>query len=181
MVKLPDVLLAGQERAFTLDAILHQANDTELAQEMPQGYRKLMGFNLPPWQREIVWTTAQQQRFIESIFLGLGTGHYVATSVEFCEGSATMLNTSLLLLDGQQRLTSIQDFVKNVFPIFDDIHYGDLTKIQQRTRFRHTAFPCIEVSALAPESALKEMYYRLNHGGTAHTAADIETLRIESL
>lgn len=181
MANLPDLLLAGRERPYTLDALLHQAKDAELAREMPQGYRKIMGFNLPPWQRGQVWSLPQQQRFIESIFLGLGTGNYVTTTIEFAPDGGGMLNTSLLLLDGQQRITAIQNFVNNTLPVFGDIYYDDLTNAQKRTRFRHTTFPCVEVSALAPESVLKEMYYRLNHGGTAHNEADIETLRLENL
>lgn len=182
MSLLPPPLLTGRARAHTIDALLHQARDDMLTKEAPKGYRKLMGFNLPPWQRDSVWTLPQQQRFIESIFLGLGTGYYVATDIEYEEKRRhEMRNTSLLLLDGQQRITAIQDFINNVFSVFDNIHYDDLSNADKRNRFRHTAFPCIELSANSDESLLKELYHRLNFGGTAHGVSDLACLERETL
>lgn len=175
MVTLPEPILKGRERPFTLDNILFNAKNDTLMEALPSGYRRVMGYNLPPWQRDLVWTDDQCQQFIESIFLGLGTGTYVVTDLEH-DQDGNVLKTSCLLLDGQQRLTAIERFINNEFGVFDGIHYGDLTVVQQRLRFRHTTFPCVEISALTPEPVLKEMYYRLNHGGTAHTDADFESL-----
>lgn len=175
MATLPEPILKGRERPYTLDNILFNAKRDTLMDALPSGYQCVMGFNLPPWQRDLVWTDTQRQQFIESIFLGLGTGTYVVTDLEH-DQDGNILNTSCLLLDGQQRLTAIQGFINNEFTVFDGVHYGDLTEAQQRIRFRHTTFPCVEVSALTPEPVLKEMYYRLNHGGTAHTEADLARL-----
>lgn len=179
MANLPEPLLEGKDRAYTIDALIAQDGDETLSDEAPKGFRKLMGFNLPSWQRDLVWTLGQQTHFIESIFLGLGTGYYVATDVEFSEArKGEMLPTSLLLLDGQQRITAIDNFIKNRLPVFNGIYYDDLTMPQKRFRFRHVGFPCVEVSANTDEQTLKELYHRLNFGGVAHTEADMARLKI---
>lgn len=175
MAILPEVLLTSRERPYTIDALLAHASCELMRSSLPEGYKRLMGYNLPPWQREAVWTEGQNQKFIESILLGLGTGTYVITDLQH-DDDGNVLHTSCLLIDGQQRISAIQGFLNNEFTVLDGIHYGDLTKAQQRMRFRHTTFPCVEVSARTPESTLKEMYYRLNFGGTPHTSADAARL-----
>ncbi|MEG1680878.1 MAG: DUF262 domain-containing protein, partial [Stenotrophomonas sp.] len=64
--------------------------------------RNLLAYVLPPWQRDEVWSDHQKRRFIEGIFLGLGTGYYVVHAPDWDEcGQRPM---SGWLIDGQQRL-----------------------------------------------------------------------------
>lgn len=175
MVELPDVIHRGRECPCTIDFLIYNQQNTDLLEALPSGYHRVMGFNLPPWQRDAVWEDDQSQCFIESIFLGLGTGHYVVTNLEYDE-AGNILKTSCLLMDGQQRLTAIQRFINNEFSIFGGIYFRDLSRTQVLTRFRQVKFPYVEVSASTPEPVLKEMYRRLNHGGTPHTCDDMARL-----
>ena len=61
---------------------------------------------IPPFQRGFVWTISQASRFIESLLLGLPVpGIFMAQDDE----------NRQLVIDGQQRLKSLQFFYKGVF------------------------------------------------------------------
>ena len=77
-----------------------------------QGFtgRRVLGFRLPDWQREHVWTEAQNIRFIESVYMGASIGSFMLNCTE-------ALDHDLILLDGQQRLTAIELYVGDAFPI----------------------------------------------------------------
>lgn len=177
---LPPVLLVGSVHDFSVNAVIYQSQEEEIqALLAPQGLRQTMGWNLPSWQRDSVWSMEQQKSFLESIFLGLGTGTYVVTTIEF-DQAGKILPTSGLLIDGQQRLGSIAKFVNNEIAIFDGIYYKDLPSSEQLARFRTVKFPRYEVSGRTPEKELKELYYRLNFGGSEHTYHDLNRLLSES-
>lgn len=167
MRQLPERLLAGANREYQVDH-LFSMRGAGLARA---DERALLCWVLPPWQREVVWSEAQQVRFIEGIFLGLGTGYYVVHGLDW-EIDGTRKPMSGWLLDGQQRLTAIDRFVKNEFAIFDNIRYDDLDVATRRRRFLHVNFPCQEIPYQPDEARLKELYDRLNFGGTPHTAQD---------
>ncbi|MFC1592891.1 DUF262 domain-containing protein [Candidatus Omnitrophota bacterium] len=57
---------------------------------------------IPPFQRSFVWTQKEASRFIESLLLGLPV-----PGVFFARDTDTK---KLLVIDGQQRLRSIQSF-----------------------------------------------------------------------
>lgn len=64
-------------------------------------------FYVPPFQRSFVWTQRQSSRFVESLLLGLPVpGIFVAKE----EGSARHL-----IIDGQQRLKTLQFFFSGKF------------------------------------------------------------------
>lgn len=64
-------------------------------------------FYVPPFQREYVWTQPQASRFIESLLLGLPVPNvFVAKESE---------SSKHLIIDGQQRLKTLQYFFENYF------------------------------------------------------------------
>jgi uncharacterized protein with ParB-like and HNH nuclease domain len=65
----------------------------------PHGYRKVMGYFLPSWQRGLIWTEAQKIKLIESIWHGLNIGTYTFNRSKTFGGQFDNL-----LIDGQQRL-----------------------------------------------------------------------------
>jgi hypothetical protein len=161
---LPPRLLSGSTRPFTIGALFEAS---PIDPTMPEE-RRLLSLVLPPFQRPEVWTRAQQARFIESIFLGLGTGTYVVNGAEF-DASGSPCPCSGWLIDGQQRIASLRAFVQGQIGIFDGIFFGDLDRRTQRTRFLHTVFPCHELAYTADAAVLMEIYNRMNFGGTPHT------------
>lgn len=64
-------------------------------------------FYIPPFQRQYVWTQAQASRFIESLLLGLPVPNvFVAREAK---------SSKHLIIDGQQRLKTLQYFFQNYF------------------------------------------------------------------
>lgn len=165
--QLPAPILRGGEHCYTIDTILL----TTPATHLQDGQRPLFGLVLPSWQRPEVWDAARKRKFIEGIFLGLGTGYYVCTSFDWGDGGARRKNAGLLL-DGQQRLTALRDFVSGEISIFDGIKYEHLSIADRRKHFHGVVFPSIEMECTTDERVLREIYDRLAFGGVPHKESE---------
>ncbi len=130
-------------------------------QEDPHGRRMVMGYVVPAWQRPLVWCEAQQIRFLESAWRGLGLGTFTYNRV----GHGGPLDN--LLIDGQQRLWAIQRYVENAFPIFG-YHWGEITLADQREFRTSRIFASYETRS-TDEAYLRSYYDLMNFGGVAHT------------
>lgn len=66
----------------------------------------------PDFQRKFVWTHEHQEEFIETIL-----GGYPFPEIYVCEGSldTKKLKTTQHVIDGQQRLTTIKNYIENNF------------------------------------------------------------------
>ncbi|MEJ8837720.1 DUF262 domain-containing protein [Ramlibacter sp. AN1133] len=167
---LPELILRGATRDYPI-AVLFSSGVEATA----PGERELLRHVLPPWQRDEVWEPHRKRAFIEGIFLGLGTGYYVANGMEW-EGAGAKPMAGWLI-DGQQRLTALRDFVVGDLAIFEGVRFADLDEATRRRRFMNVVFPCIELPYTDDEHLLRRLYERLNFGGVAHTRADMERLR----
>jgi hypothetical protein len=80
------------------------------------------GLKLPEFQRGYVWTRDQVRTFVESLYRGHPTGHlliwHAYGPVRTRGGAAEEPGKTLLLLDGQQRLTTLYALIKGVPPPF---------------------------------------------------------------
>lgn len=160
---LPARLLKGARRDYTLGRLIEMSP----VEPTMSGERRLLGLVLPPWQRPEEWAVEQKQRLVESIFLGLGCGYYVTNGLEWlADGSAAPM--AGWLLDGQQRIGALRDFLAGELTVFGDVTYASLSK-SEAMRFLREPFPCHELEYTNNEAVLKELYNRLNYGGTPHT------------
>lgn len=173
---LPPPLLKGSERSYSISNLWEGTS----AKGNTPFERQLLNLVLPPWQRPAVWSENQQVRFIEGIFLGLGTGYYVINGRDW-DDAGNDSPMSGWLIDGQQRITAIARFVNGEISVFDGTRYSDLSIGEQRRRFDNMIFPCMELDYQADEELLKELYRRLNFGGTPHTQADLALLGTSSV
>ncbi|ENZ77932.1 hypothetical protein OR214_02208 [Ralstonia pickettii OR214] len=160
---LPPRLLKGARREYSIDRLVSM---TPMDETMP-GERRLLGLVLPPWQRREVWSVDQKCRFVEGLFLGLGSGYYVTNGLEW-NRDGTVAPMAGWLLDGQQRISALRDFIGGALTVFDDVTFASLSKVEA-VRFMREPFPCFELEYTNDEDALKELYNRLNFGGTPHT------------
>lgn len=167
MANLPHPLLSGVQRDYSIEKLFAVTKEDL---NLP-GERQLLSLVLPPWQRKEVWTEDQKRRFIEGIFLGLGTGYYVINGMDYDDDGKSR-PMSGWLLDGQQRITAIRDFTMDLLPIFDGIRFSDLDEITRRRRFNRVTFPCFELEYCNDETTLQELYDRLNFGGTPHLESE---------
>jgi len=167
---IPGPLLLGTTRQFQIEHLLPtESRSNDLAQ-LPDE-RKLMCFTLPSWQRPEVWSMDKKVRFIEGIFLGLGCGYLVVNRYEWLDGGRPA-PMSGWLIDGQQRVAAIRDFINDEVAIFDGSRFSDIDQRTIRRRFWYASFPHFELDYTDNEAILQDLYDRLNFGGVAHTPED---------
>lgn len=135
----------------------------------------------PAFQRDLVWTLEQKRNLIYSIMEGLPIGtFYINRGIFTKEGDLAIDEEKMELLDnimydGQQRFTTIQDFLAGKFTIEVD---GNEYSIKD---FDNTLYSHIEsylVSVVETNfdnyEELVDYYIKINRGGTMHTDEDIQ-------
>lgn len=141
------------------------------------GHDEQDGLELAPFQRGFVWRRPQMDRFIESLLLG-----YPIPGIMMVEQS----DKRYLVLDGQQRLRTLQAFYRNLFesepfelqnvaPEFQGLTYDTLSPSQKRTldnTFIQATIVRSDGSANSLE-AVYQVFERLNSGGTQLTPHEI--------
>jgi Protein of unknown function DUF262 len=122
------------------------------------------------FQRDFVWSKSQADRFIESLLLG-----FPVPGIFLVQGSENIL----LVLDGQQRLKTLQSFYRGVFrdrafrlqyvqPSFQGQGYDDLDT-DSRRRLDNSIIHATVVRQEIPsedQSGIYKIFERLNTGGT---------------
>lgn len=130
---------------------------------------------IPDYQREMVWSAKQQSRFIESILIRLPVPFIFAADI----GSGDRAGT-LEIIDGSQRLRTLDNFLSNRLRLQDlvrlttanGMHFSDFSKPRQ-LRFKRSTVRVIELTEQADEQARREMFDRLNSGGTKLTSMEV--------
>ncbi len=130
---------------------------------------------IPDYQREMVWTPKQQSRFIESILIKLPVPFIFAADVGVGDREG-----SLEIIDGSQRIRTLDNFLSNKLQLIGlkkltqaiGMRFSDLSKPRQM-RFKRTTVRVIELTEKADEDARREMFDRLNSGGTRLTTMEV--------
>lgn len=122
---------------------------------------------IPDYQREFVWTELQQSRFIESLLLNLPVPYlFVADTNENDDGR-------IEIVDGSQRIRTLVRFLMGELelkelekiPAANGLRFTDFPKSRQ-LRFNRKTLRMIELTEQADEEARREIFDRLNSGGT---------------
>lgn len=127
---------------------------------------------MPKYQRAHVWTKAEQVAFVEH-FLAKGEGGRI---IYINRPSYKKLGTPGLysLVDGLQRLTALQKFVKNELPVFGGYFLKDLDDAQFLLRERYIT---VRFNELDDYADVLKWYIQLNSTGRAHTVEEIEKVK----
>lgn len=166
---IPDPIDIGSHHPRSLEHLLyikrkHEEGDSDHV----LASRYACGFPLPDFQRGLVWSTEQEVRFIESVWLGLPLGTYTVHECDWnSDGSAKPM--SGWLIDGQQRLTSIERYLNDELVVYGGV-YSDLSKLQ-KFRFRMTQFSMTSVE-LFDLDKIKSLYDLMAFGGVAHKESE---------
>jgi uncharacterized protein with ParB-like and HNH nuclease domain len=143
--------------------------------------------SIPDFQRDYVWTINDASRFIESLLLGLPVpGVFLAKEKD---------SNKLLVIDGQQRLKTLQFFYKGVFnpkkedktrrvfklsnvqSQFTDRTYDELEE-NDRVKLNDSIIHATIIKQEMPENDDTSIYHvfeRLNSGGRKLTAQEIRS------
>jgi hypothetical protein len=142
--------------------------------ELERMYREKELILQPDWQRYYVWSVNQASRLIESLFIGLPIP-LIYLNEE--------LNGTFTVVDGQQRLSAIIEFVQNkhmhpnktgdvilsgleVLKELNGKSFSDLTKQEQRLlRNRHLS--TVQLKAITDPDLKLTVFQRLNTGTVA--------------
>lgn len=172
--ELPHFSYSGQD--FDVAGLVHRQQAGDIV--IPQfDMEEADGIELDGFQRKFVWTRPQMDRFIESLLMGLPV-----PNVFFVRQS----DHRYLVLDGQQRLTTLRFFyegrfrnrpfaLKNVSKQFQGVTYRSLEPGARRA-LDNQFLQAIIVSADGTAESRKTVYKifeRLNSGGTQLTAHEI--------
>jgi hypothetical protein len=132
-----------------------------------------MGFAIPPFQREHVWTDEQAIAFVDSARRGLPLGTYTFNStMSMPEAKRLDANgkvsyfADLWLLDGMQRLTALQRFFNDEFKV-EGKYWGEVDLVEKRFFLGDVHFAGYETN-LVDETVMRLLYDSVNFGGTAH-------------
>lgn len=125
---------------------------------------------IPDYQRDFVWSDRQQSRFIESVMIGLPIPYLFVADVSAEEEE---YNGRLEVVDGTQRLRTLVAYIKDnlrlcqleKLPHLNGMLFSDLLPSRQR-RFQRITIRLIELTEKADEDTRRDMFDRLNSGGT---------------
>lgn len=135
---------------------------------------------VPDFQRGYVWKLKEASKFIESLLLGLPVpGIFLSKEIE---------TQKLLVIDGQQRLRTIQYFYNRIFeptkqefalsgisPQFNGKTYNSLSE-EDRRRLDDSIIPATVIKQDEPtedQDSIYQIFERLNTGGVKLQAQEI--------
>jgi hypothetical protein len=170
----------GRSFNSTLNSVYSKLRDYR---RDPEGYKVIsdwgrddkwvMGFALPDFQRDNVWTDEQNIAFINSARrkLPLGTFTYnvtydVPSAKRVDANGRTFFYADMWLIDGLQRMTALQKWFDDEFPV-EGSYWSELDKTTRLMFLQNNHFNSYETK-LTDEHSLRLIYDNMNFGGTAH-------------
>ena len=147
---------------YPVDALVKRMNEEE--------------FIFPNFQRQYVWRVEEASKFIESLLLGLPVPSIFLAKDKY--------SSKLIVIDGQQRLRTLQFFydgkfpdgkpfkLKNVIPQLEAKTYYDLA-VEDRFTLNNTIIHCLIISESEKSDSIFYLFERLNTTGTPLTNQEI--------
>lgn len=173
-VTLPQPLIRGTTSSRTISDFMRprEPEYEKMFEGSVQGLEHLGHFYIAPFQRPLVWTEEQKRKLIESIHLGISIGSIVVSAEGRQDKTTGRYPISAdLVIDGQQRMNALKSYRDEGLRVFLGTPYehcwDELDRVQKR-RFDSVTVGYIQLDEFDMDS-LREIYNRLNFGGTAHT------------
>ncbi|MFZ3482076.1 DUF262 domain-containing protein [Sphingomonas sp. 3-13AW] len=169
----PVRLLHGNQSSTDLEAIIEPAANRDGDHFWDQSQARAGPWFLPPFQRPAVWTDLQKERFVESALLGISLGSLVVVDALHCPmpSNDRFAATDRWLLDGQQRVSALLAYRADEISVFRgtecEHRWSDLGEIERR-KFWYIQIGIVKIETDDPDYC-REIYDRLNFGGTPHT------------
>lgn len=165
-IQMPRRLLATTVHHCPIDVLArgfenYQADPTNAHAQYPWAARFVLGIPVPSWQRGLVWNAGQKSRFILAVWSGADLGSYLTNSwCGYSDAGKALAENSQILLDGQQRLHSLEEFFLDRLAV-PDIQgqprvWSEIGTVE-RKRFLSTTFAHSNVCS-DDELALRKTY-----------------------
>ena len=173
--RFPEAIDKGKKREFPInEAYAHLKNFLNQSR-ISEGTisdvaeRYVCGYPVPYFQRPLCWSESQMISFIESAILGIDIGTYTIHEFDFDEKTSLPLRFSDWLIDGQQRLYSLECYFLDKIKVLG-FYWSELTKAEQR-KFLNISFHQYTAS-IWDESEIIKLYNKLAFGGTPHKESE---------
>lgn len=127
----------------------------------------------PDFQRGHVWTEEQQSKYIEYVLRGGKSGKILYFNNPSWHRRKREGYNEFVCVDGLQRITAIQRFLNNEIRAFGQLYseFGGTTDF-----VRHDML--VNVNDLQTKREVLQWYIEMNSGGTPHTEAEIERVKM---
>lgn len=128
-------------------------------------------FVIPGYQREFTWEPARKSRFLESLIMGLPIPFLFFWEME---------NGKLEIVDGSQRLRTIQEYILGGFELeqleelasLNGTRFLDLSPARQR-KIKNRSIRGIVLNEHADDQARFDMFERINTGSKVANTAEV--------
>lgn len=145
---------------------------TEYSVELLASKMRDGDFEVPAYQREFTWEDERKSRFLESVIMGLPIPFLF-----FWESPET---GKLEIVDGSQRLRTIQEFVLGDYRLGDlaelslltGLRFSDLPDSRQR-KIKNRSIRGIVLNEHADEQSRFDLFDRINTGSKAANKAEV--------
>lgn len=165
-IQMPQRVLATTVSHYPIDVLIgnwekYLVEPSSSRDRFPSAERFVMGMPVPKWARCVVWDVGQQARCITAVWAGLDLGSYLTN--EWCEPASTgraLAENSEILVDGQQRLHSLEEYLLDRLAVPDAQGqprvWSELGN-GERKRFLSTIFTHARVSS-GDDAALRRTF-----------------------
>lgn len=152
---------AEHEFVSLVDKYGMSRHDAALSEVIFIGLKYDDEYTIPEYQRDLVWTPKQKQDLVMSVLIDNPIGDFIFKETKSHLG-ATFHYT---VIDGQQRINALREFVTNQFHMEDGRFFYDLLYWDQRRVFeRRVMYYTVPNASLEAEL---DIYIGRNKGGTA--------------
>lgn len=127
----------------------------------------------PDFQRGHVWTEQQQIAFLEYFLRGGKSGLVLYFNCpSWHHNVPDGAYNDYVCVDGLQRITAIQRFIRNELPVFGSYYreYEDSMKLRYTMK--------VNVNDLKTKAEVLQWYIDMNIGGTPHAEKEIERVKV---
>jgi hypothetical protein len=165
-IQMPQRSLATTVHQYPIDLLAsrfeeYQADPANAHELYPWAARFVLGVPVPSWQRGLVWNAGQKSRFISAVWSGAALGSYITNSwCGYPDVGKALAENSQILLDGQQRLHSLEEYFLDRLAIPDAQGqprlWSEIGNVE-RKRFLSTVFADSSVCS-DDELALRKTY-----------------------
>ena len=165
-IQMPQRFLPTTVSHYPLDVLVghwekYLVDPSSASECFPWAVRFVMGMPVPTWARGVEWNLGQKSRFISAVWSGGDLGSYLTNDwYEPLSAGRALAENSEILIDGQQRLHSLEEYLLDRLAVPDAQGqpriWSELGN-GERKRFLSTIFTHARVSS-GDEVALRRTY-----------------------